>query len=88
MTAKNENDIQEQVADPKHFVSDPSSHSDWFIDQCEEERAVDMMCMFDDVFYTDELPQFDQYDDDYVLQTEANLVDKSTTSLCEEEFHF
>ena len=42
----------------------------------------------DDVFYTDELPQFDQYDDDYVLQTEANLADKSVASLCEDEVHF
>jgi len=44
--------------------------------------------MLDDVFYTDDLPQFDQYDDDYVLQTEANLADKSTASLWEEELHF
>ena len=39
-------------------------------------------------FFTDDLPQFDQYDDDYVLQTEDNLADESTASLCEEEVHF
>ena len=39
---------EEQVADPKHFVSYPSCRSDCFIDHCEEERDVDMMCMFDD----------------------------------------
>jgi len=77
---------EEQVAAPKHFVSYPSCHrsdNDCFIDHCEEERAVDMMCMFDD-----DLPRFDQYDDDYVLQTEANLADKSAASLWEEKVHF
>ena len=76
-TTKNEYNVEahgslieeEQVVDPKHFVSYPSCHSDCFIDHLEEERAVDMTCMLDDVLYTDELPQFDQYDDDYVLQT-------------------
>ena len=47
-----------------------------------------MTCMLDDVFYTDDFPQFDQYDDDYVLQTKANLADKSTASLWKEEVHF
>jgi len=32
--------------------------------------------MIDDVFCTDDLPQFDQYDDYYILQTEASLADK------------
>ena len=40
------------------------------------------------MLYTDDLPQFDQYDDDYVLRTEANLADESVASLCEEEVHF
>ena len=31
--------------------------------------------------FSDDLPHFDQYDDDYVLQTEPNLADKSATSL-------
>ena len=44
-----------------------------------------MTCMLDDVFYTDDLPQFDQYDDDYVFQTEANLADKPVASLWQEE---
>ena len=47
-----------------------------------------MTCMLDDVLHTDDLPQFDQYDDDYVLQTEANLADKSTAILWEEKVHF
>jgi len=82
---------EEQVADPKHFVSHPSchsTHSDCFVDHLGEERTVDMTCMLDDMFYTDDLPQYDQYDDDYVLQTEANLADKSAARLWEEEVHF
>jgi len=86
MTAKDENDVHEQVADPKYFVSCLSSHKDCFVDHLGEERLVDMTCMFDDMFYTDDFPQFDQYDDDdYACQIEANLVDKSTASLWDEE---
>jgi len=44
--------------------------------------------MLDDVLYTDDLPQFDQYEYDYVPETEANLADKSAASLWEEEVHF
>jgi len=85
INARNDYDVQahglliekEQVADPKHFVSYPSCHSDYFVHHLSEERTVDMTCMLDDVFYIDDLPQFDQYDDDYVLQIEANLADKS-----------
>lgn len=86
MTAKDENGVHEQVADPKHFVSYLSSHKDYFVDHIGEERPVDMTCMLDDVFYTDVFPQFDQYDDDYYApQTEANLADKSAASLRDEE---
>ena len=48
---------EEQVANPKHFVSYPSCHrsdNDCFIDHLEEERAVDIACMLDDVFYTND----------------------------------
>lgn len=81
ITTRNECDVhghgslieEEQVANPKHFVSYPSCHisdNDCFIDHLGEERFVDLTCMLDDVFYTDYFPQFDQYDDvDYVLQT-------------------
>ena len=98
ITKRNEYNVQdhgslieeEQVIDPKHFLSYPSCHrsdNDCFIDHLGEERSVDMTCMLDDVFYTDDLPQFDQYDDDYVLQIEANIVDKPAASLWEEEIH-
>jgi len=98
ITTRNDYDVQahgllieeEQVADPKHFVSYPScqrSDNDCFVDHLGEERTADMTCMLDDMFYTDDLPQFDEYDDNYVLQTEANLVDKSAARLWEEEVH-
>jgi len=44
--------------------------------------------MLDDVFFTDNLPQFDQYDDDYVLQIEVSFADKSAVGLWKEEVHF
>jgi len=44
--------------------------------------------MLDDVFYSDDFPKFDQYDDDYFLQIEASLADKSIARLWKEEVHF
>ena len=99
ITTRNEYDVQdhgsliaeEQVANLKHFLSYPSCHrsdNDCFIDHLGEERSVDLTCMLHDVFYNDDFPKFDQYDDDYVLQTEASLVDKSATSLWNDEVHF
>ena len=79
------------MVDPKHFLSYPSCHrsdNDFFIYHLREERYVDLKCMLDDVFYTDDLRKFDQYDDDYVLQIEASLADKSTAGLWKEEVHF
>ena len=56
MTAKDENDVHEQVADPKHFVSCLISHKDCFVDHLGEEIPIYMTCMLDDVFYTDNFP--------------------------------
>ena len=99
ITTKNEYDVQdhgslveeEQVVDLKHFISYPSCHrsnNDCFIDHFGEEISFDMTCMLDDVFFIDDLPKFHQYDDDYVLQIEASLADKSTIGLWKEEVHF
>ena len=99
ITTRNEYDVQDHgsvieekhVVDPKHFLSCPSCHiydNDYFIDQLGEERSVDMTCMLDDVFYTDDFPKFDQYDDDYVLQTEANVAGKLAIGLWKEEVQF
>ena len=63
----------------KHLLSYPNGHrsdNDCFVEHLGEEISVDMTCMIDDVFCTDDLPQFDQYDDYYILQTEASLADK------------
>jgi len=79
------------VVDPKHFLSCPSCHrydNDCFIDHLGEERSVDLTCMLHDVFYTDGFPKFNQYHDDFVLQIEASLANKSTTGLWKEEVHF
>ena len=99
ITTRNEHDVQDhglligekQVVDPKNVLSYPSCHrsdNDCFIDKLGEDRSVDLTCMLDDVFYSNDLPKFDQYDDDYVLQTEASLVGKSTVGLWKEEVHF
>ena len=58
-----------------------------FVDQFEEKQSDNLMCMIDDITYIDDLPNFDQYDDDYVLQTEANIVEQSKFGLWE-EVHF
>ncbi len=39
------------------------------------------------MFYTNDFPKFDQYDDDYILQTEYSLADKSVAGLWKEEVH-
>jgi len=78
IATRNEYDVQdhgslieeEQVVDPKHFLSYPNCHrsdNDFSIGHLGEERSVDMTCMLDDVFYTDDFHNFDQYDDEYFL---------------------
>lgn len=79
------------MANPNHFLSYPSCHrsnNDCFIDHLREERFVNLKFILDDVFYIDDLPKFDQYDDDYVLQIEASLTNKSKVGLWKEEVHF
>ena len=46
------------------------------------------MCMIGDITYIDDLPKFDQYDDDYIVQIEANPVEHSSVGLWEEEVQF
>ena len=55
-------DVQEKVADPKHFLSYPSYHpsnNDCVIEHLGDEKSLDMTCMLDDIFYVDDLPKFD-----------------------------
>jgi len=99
ITTRNAYDVQDhvslieekQVVDPKHFISYPRCHrsdNDCLIDHLGEERYVDMTYMLDDVFYTDDFPKLDQYDDDFVLQTEASISNQSVVGLWKEEVDF
>ena len=42
------------------------------------------MCTIGDITYIDDFPNFDQYDDDYVLQIEANIAEQSIVGLWED----
>ena len=50
--------------------------------QLVEEQSVDLMCMLDDISYMDDLPKYDQYDDDYI---KGDSSKKSTTYFWEKE---
>ena len=77
---------KEKIVSPKNFPANPSYHrsENGFVDQSKEKKSDNIMCMIGEITYIDDLSNFDQYDDDYVLQTEANLVEKSTVGLWEE----
>lgn len=53
-----------------------------------ENQSVDLMCMIDDIPFFEDLPKYDQYDDNYVLQIQANFTKKSLASLWDEEVQF
>jgi len=61
------------------------SHENGFVDQPMEKKYANPMCMIDDIPYIDDLPKCDQYDDDYVIEIEANSSKKSTTCFWDEE---
>ena len=61
------------------------SHEDGFVDQPVEYQFYDLMSMFDVIPYNDELPKYDQYDDDYVIEIEADSTRQSMTCFWEEE---
>jgi len=50
-----------------------------------ERQSVDIMCMFDDITSFDDLPKYDQYDDNYVLQIQTNFTEKSEANLRNKE---
>ena len=52
------------------------------------EQPVDRVCILDDIPSMNNLPGYDQYDDDYVLQTQANTTEKSVSSLWDKDSHF
>jgi hypothetical protein len=53
--------------------------------QLAEEQPTDMMCMFDDISYLDNLPKYDQYDDDYVVEIDVDCSKKPTACFWEKE---
>ena len=88
---------KERVIIPKHFATHPWYHgleNDHFMysihnivkdetpTQLVEEKSVDMMCMFDDIYFMDDLPKYDKYDENY---TKVNSSKSSTSYNWEEE---
>ena len=53
--------------------SNYNTSEDRFIKQYVEEKSPDLMCMFDEITYFDDLPKYDHYDDNYVLQSKLTL---------------
>ena len=47
------------------------------VDQFKEEQTGNLICLIGEIIYVDDSPNFDQSDDDDVLQTEANLTEPS-----------
>jgi hypothetical protein len=91
---------KEKVIVPKHFAAHPWYHgldNDSFMysihnvvkdevpSQLAEEQPADMMCMFDDISYLDNLPKCDQYDDDYEAEIDVDCSKQSTTCHWQEE---
>jgi hypothetical protein len=46
--------------------------------QLAEEPSADMMCMFDDFYYWDNLPKCDQYDDDHEAEIDVDCSKQPT----------
>jgi len=62
------------------------NHENGFVDQLVERKSVDPICMIDDILYFQDLPKYNQYDDDYVVEIDTHFSKQSTTCLWEEEF--
>jgi hypothetical protein len=88
---------KERVIVPKHFAAHTWYHgleNDYFMysihntvkdetsTQLVEEKSVDMMCMFDDICFMDDLPNYDKYDENY---NKVNSSKPSTTYCWEEK---
>lgn len=91
---------EEEVVDPNHFATNLSYHrsendcfiysfmgihENGFVDQSVEDQSGNLMFMFDVIPYIDELPKYDQYYDDYIVEIEAEYLRKSTTCCSEEK---
>ena len=71
--------MQGEIKNHEQIYANSNYHrsEDRFIKQYVEEKASDLMCVFDDINSFDDLPKYDQYDDDYVFQIQINLADES-----------
>jgi hypothetical protein len=49
--------------------------------QLVKDQPIDMICMFDEVSFMDDVPKYDQYDDDYINVNSS----KPSTKYCWEE---
>jgi hypothetical protein len=82
---------KEKVIATKHFAIHPWYHgleNDYFMysihnmvqdeatPQLVEDKSVDMMCMLDDISFMDDLPKYDQYDEN---DLKVNSSKQSTT---------
>jgi len=92
--------VQERVTIPRTFAAHPWYHkpeNDYFMysihnlvkDETQthlaEEQPVDMMCMFDDIYYLYNLPKYDKYDDDYVIEIDVNCSKKPVACFWEKD---
>ena len=88
---------KERVIVPKHFAAHPWYHGlendclmysihnlvkDETQTQLSKEQPIDMKCMFDEFSFMDDLPKYDNYDEDY---TKVNSSKPSATYCWEEE---
>ena len=80
--AQNHHDIfipqQEEIENHQQIPINSNYHrsEDRFIKQYVERKSTDLMCMFDDITSFNDLPKYDQYDDNYVLQIQINFIDQ------------
>lgn len=74
---------KEEVDSHEQILANSNYHrSEYrFIEQYAERQSPDLMCMFDDITSFNDLPKYDQYDDNYVLQIQTNFIEQSETSL-------
>lgn len=77
VSQKEDVDIHEQIPVNSNY----HRSEDIFIEQYVEEQSSDLMCMFDDITYFDDLPKYDQYNDNYDLQIQTNFREQSKASL-------
>jgi hypothetical protein len=91
---------EENVTDLNHFSINycyNRSQNDYFMyslhamdkdetqNQFVEEQSADIICMLDDFYFMDDLPNYDQYDDDYI---KVDSSKQSTSCFWEEEAQF